>query len=233
MKLRAIPYLYAAFALLCIVPACDGYGSRLSLLGGASKRESPDPELERLRRMEMVRVLDFLDPDHPGTILETPKTSEVLPEDVAARIARVCDNETSGRADGLAFSTFPPIQTSPPTDASMPSAKQPSSYARPNGCSTQLVCERHPSESATTSPMSKGASPRMRVIMQNRNTGEIVTRDIPLELHHNTLPQRIGSSQANEAWNLEIVNRWAHEAMDPYRHAGWNLIKLLNGPNSF
>jgi len=69
--------------------------------------------------------------------------------------------------------------------------------------------------------------------MKNRTTGQIVTRDIPVELHHRSLTQRSGSALANEPWNLEPASRWAHEAMDEFRHAGWDLLKILKGPNSY
>ena len=38
--------------------------------------------------------------------------------------------------------------------------------------------------------MIDGKSPLMRVKMKNRKTGQIVSRDIPLELHHRLLAQR-------------------------------------------
>ena len=69
--------------------------------------------------------------------------------------------------------------------------------------------------------------------MTNRKTGATITKDIPLELHHRTLPQRSGAAAQNEAWNLEIVTAWAHEGMDEYRNAGWDLVKIINGPNSW
>jgi hypothetical protein len=81
--------------------------------------------------------------------------------------------------------------------------------------------------------MSEGRAPKMRVEMKNRKTGVTEVRDIAMELHHRALPQRMQSNIQNEAWNLAIVNRWAHEAMDEYRHAGWDLIKILNGTNSW
>ena len=77
--------------------------------------------------------------------------------------------------------------------------------------------------------MAGGRAPKIRVTVKNRITGKIETGDVSLELHHRTLPQRMGSGAHNEAWNLEIVNRWAHEAMDQFRYAGWDLVKILKG----
>ncbi len=81
--------------------------------------------------------------------------------------------------------------------------------------------------------MLEGKAPLMRVVMQHRKTRRVITRSIPLELHHRSLAQRSGSAMAHEAWNLQPASRWAHEAMDEFRHAGWDLVKILNGPNSF
>jgi RHS repeat-associated protein len=81
--------------------------------------------------------------------------------------------------------------------------------------------------------MASGRAPKFRVEMRHRKTGELATRDLSLELHHRAIPQRAGTPKAHEGWNLELVNRWAHEAMDPYRHAGWDLVKVIAGPNSW
>jgi hypothetical protein len=81
--------------------------------------------------------------------------------------------------------------------------------------------------------MADGNAPRMRVKMQNRNTGQVVTRDVSLELHHRYLPQRSGSKLASEPWNLEPATPWAHEGMDRYRSVGWDLLKIIMGPNSY
>ncbi len=81
--------------------------------------------------------------------------------------------------------------------------------------------------------MVDGKAPLMKVSMKNRTTGQIVIRDVSIELHHNVLTQRGGSIRAHEAWNLVPVSRWAHEGMDEFRHAGWDLLKILRGPNSY
>ena len=50
-----------------------------------------------------------------------------------------------------------------------------------------------------------------------------------------SLPQRLGSSKANEAWNLTEVTPWGHASMDPYRNLGdnFNLSRIINGTNSW
>jgi hypothetical protein len=83
------------------------------------------------------------------------------------------------------------------------------------------------------SRMVEGKAPLMRVVVTNRKTGATITREMAIELHHLSLPQRGGAAARNDGWNLVPVNRWSHEAMDEFRHAGWDLVSILNGPNSF
>ncbi len=73
----------------------------------------------------------------------------------------------------------------------------------------------------------------MRVKMKNRKTGEVEIKDIAIELHHTSLPQRGGAKNRHEEWNLTEVDRWAHEGLDEYRHAGYDLVTIINGPNSW
>ena len=81
--------------------------------------------------------------------------------------------------------------------------------------------------------MLNGQSPLMRVVMKSRNTGELKMAEIAVELHHWRFPQRSSAAMRHEAWNLVPATRWGHEAMDQFRHAGWDLVKILNGPISF
>lgn len=81
--------------------------------------------------------------------------------------------------------------------------------------------------------MLAGKAPQMRIVVRNRRTGAVQTRDVPIELHHQYLPQRGASARANESWNLTPSTPWGHEAMDPYRHTGYDLLRVLNGPNSW
>ena len=42
-----------------------------------------------------------------------------------------------------------------------------------------------------------------------------------------------GSNKAHEAWNLSIVTPCAHAAMDPFRHTGSVLLKILKGTSTW
>ena len=82
--------------------------------------------------------------------------------------------------------------------------------------------------------MKRGNAPKIKVevsdALGNRN---IV--DVPIELHHTSLPQRLGSPKANEAWNLTEATPWGHASMDSYRNLGddFNLERIINGTNSW
>ena len=81
--------------------------------------------------------------------------------------------------------------------------------------------------------MLEGKPARVRVEVTSNRTGLTTTREVSMELHHRSLPQRLGTPTANESWNLEPVYPWSHESMDKFRHTGYRLLKMLNGPNSF
>ena len=55
----------------------------------------------------------------------------------------------------------------------------------------------------------------------------------PLGLHHTYLPQRLGSNKAHEAWNLSIATPWAYTTMNPFRHIGSVLLKILKGTSTW
>ena len=55
----------------------------------------------------------------------------------------------------------------------------------------------------------------------NRKTGEIETRVESKELHHKD-PRRNGGS--NDSSNLQEVWPNQHEAIDPHRHTGYDVI---------
>jgi hypothetical protein len=86
---------------------------------------------------------------------------------------------------------------------------------------------------ANVARMLDGRAPQMRVRIRHSRTQQILELDVSVELHHRSLPQRSGSQTANEVWNLDPAAPWAHEAMDPYRKTGYELLKILRGPNSF
>ncbi|HEY0274433.1 MAG TPA: RHS repeat-associated core domain-containing protein, partial [Chitinophaga sp.] len=75
--------------------------------------------------------------------------------------------------------------------------------------------------------MAKGRAPMFRALIKEKKTGNLVTKDVSVELHHTYLPQRLGTEKAHEAWNLTEATPWAHEAMDEFRHTGSELIKII------
>ncbi|ECE6155105.1 hypothetical protein DPK65_23595 [Salmonella enterica subsp. enterica] len=81
--------------------------------------------------------------------------------------------------------------------------------------------------------MIEGKAPRMKIEVFNYKTGKLEVKDVSMEIHHRSLSQRGGSPKANEQWNLEKATPWGHEAMDPYRHTGYRLERIILGPNSW
>ncbi|TCQ95075.1 RHS repeat-associated core domain-containing protein [Neorhizobium sp. JUb45] len=81
--------------------------------------------------------------------------------------------------------------------------------------------------------MKKGRAPMINITVKSSRTGQTVTRDVPIELHHNSLTQRGGARRANEGWNLIQSTPWGHAAMDQYRHTGYDLVKINRGTNSW
>jgi RHS repeat-associated protein len=81
--------------------------------------------------------------------------------------------------------------------------------------------------------MVEGLAPRVRAEVTSNKTGLTTVREISMELHHRSLPQRFRTPTANEAWNLEPVYPWSHQGMDPFRHTGYRLERIINGTNSF
>jgi hypothetical protein len=86
---------------------------------------------------------------------------------------------------------------------------------------------------ANLARIAEGKAPLMRVRARNLKTGKYEEVDVPMELHHTTLPHRTGSAKANEPWNLQPTTPWGHESMDSFRHLGYELISIVKGPNSF
>jgi hypothetical protein len=81
--------------------------------------------------------------------------------------------------------------------------------------------------------MVEGLAPKVRAEVTSNKTGLTTTREISMELHHRSLPQRFRTPTANEPWNLEPVYPWSHQGMDPFRHTGYQLERIINGTNSF
>ncbi|WP_437432939.1 RHS repeat domain-containing protein, partial [Yokenella regensburgei] len=81
--------------------------------------------------------------------------------------------------------------------------------------------------------MIEGKAPRMKVEVFNYKTGKLEVKDVSMEIHHRSLPQRGVSPKANEQWNLEKTTPWGHVTMDPNRHTGYKLERIILGPNSW
>ena len=81
--------------------------------------------------------------------------------------------------------------------------------------------------------MAEGKAPRMTIEVINRRTGLPEIKDVSMELHHTLLPQRGAGQIANESWNLSIATPWGHESMDPFRHTGYDLVRIISGTNSW
>lgn len=82
---------------------------------------------------------------------------------------------------------------------------------------------------ANLAEMAKGRAPKISVMVQNRKTLEITERVYSLELHHATIPQRIGGTGVHNTSNLDILTPWEHEAVDSFRHVGSDLIRIIKG----
>jgi RHS repeat-associated protein len=80
---------------------------------------------------------------------------------------------------------------------------------------------------ANISLMSKGNAPQIQVEVVHRRTGVPSIMDFPIELHHSAIPQRIGGVGVHSPTNLLRVTPWQHEAIDPYRHVGYDLIRIV------
>lgn len=74
--------------------------------------------------------------------------------------------------------------------------------------------------------MRLGLAPRIRVREMHIATGKVRTRNVSLELNHRKWPQRSGK-HVSVPYNLEKVTPWEHAAVDPYRHTGTHLLKVL------
>lgn len=59
-----------------------------------------------------------------------------------------------------------------------------------------------------------------------RRTGAGSTVDLPFELYHATIPQRAEGAGVHNTANLLKVTPWQHEAIDPYRHVGYDLVQI-------
>ncbi|WP_404935971.1 RHS repeat domain-containing protein [Providencia stuartii] len=81
--------------------------------------------------------------------------------------------------------------------------------------------------------MNDGLAPKMKIEVFNHKKQKVEIKDVSMEIHHRNLPQRSGTPKANERWNIEKTTPWGHESMDPYRHTGYDLLRIIKGINSW
>ncbi|EWH11458.1 YD repeat-containing protein [Cellulophaga geojensis KL-A] len=81
--------------------------------------------------------------------------------------------------------------------------------------------------------MLKGKAPKMKVKIFHHKTQTFKTKNVSMELHHTSLPQRGAGDVAHQSWNLTKATPWGHASMDPYRHTGYDLVKIIKGTNSW
>lgn len=81
--------------------------------------------------------------------------------------------------------------------------------------------------------MKKGLAPQMKVEVWSYKRQQFEIKNVSMELEHTHLKQRGGSLKAHEEWNLTKTTPWGHEAMDPYRHTGYSLERVIEGTGSF
>jgi len=77
--------------------------------------------------------------------------------------------------------------------------------------------------------MAAGKAPKITVEVINRRTGIPQTKDVSMELHHRDIPQRLGGDDVHKTRNLDALTPWEHEAVDPFRHAGSDLVRIIKG----
>lgn len=77
--------------------------------------------------------------------------------------------------------------------------------------------------------MAKGNAPQMTVEVINRKTRLPEVKDVKMELHHRDIPQRLGGDGVHSSGNLDALTPWEHELVDPFRHTGYNLSKIIKG----
>lgn len=77
--------------------------------------------------------------------------------------------------------------------------------------------------------MAQGKAPKIKVDIVTRRGNKFKTRDVSMELHHKNVPQRIGGAEVHHTNNLAALTPWEHEAVDPFRHTGSILLKVVEG----
>ena len=107
------------------------------------------------------------------------------------------------------------------------------STARKKFWKNEAINNPHLYSSNNLARMKDGKAPRMTVEVTNRTTGVTSVKDYSLELHHTTIPQRVGGTGVHNTTNLAKVDPWQHEAIDPYRHVGSDLDVVVKGVDTW
>lgn len=103
------------------------------------------------------------------------------------------------------------------------------STARKNYWKAEAKAPTRAYSPANLALMAKGKAPRMQVQVVSRSTDKITVKEYTLELHHNDIPQRVGGPGVHDNSNLLALTPWEHEAIDQFRHVGFDLIKVVKG----
>jgi RHS repeat-associated protein len=81
--------------------------------------------------------------------------------------------------------------------------------------------------------MAGGQPPNITAKIRNLKTGKVSVKDLPYELHHTDVPQRVVGDGVHSSSNLTEVDRWQHADVDKFRHAGSELLEVIKGVNSW
>jgi hypothetical protein len=80
--------------------------------------------------------------------------------------------------------------------------------------------------------MKDGKAPKISVTVID-SSGVTKKVDVSMELHHAGIPQRVGGAGVHAPSNLAPLTPWQHEAVDPFRHTGSNLISIDKGVDNW
>lgn len=78
-----------------------------------------------------------------------------------------------------------------------------------------------------------GQPPNVTAKIRNLKTGKVSVKDLPYELHHTDVPQRVGGEGVHGSSNLTGIDHWQHAAVDKLRHAGSELLEVIKGVSSW
>ncbi|MBN3968802.1 RHS domain-containing protein [Pseudomonas gregormendelii] len=103
------------------------------------------------------------------------------------------------------------------------------SSARQKFWKTEAKTPNHVYSPANLARMTEGKAPKMTVEVINRKTGMPQVKEVSMELHHRDIPQRVGGKDVHQSSNLDALTPWEHESVDPFRHTGYDVSKIIKG----